>query len=274
MDGIYKRTWAPAGEPQAFVLLVHGYAEHCGRYGAIAGRLAAAGLQVDAFDLPGHGRSGGRRGYIHSFEKLVDTLKLQLVAARNRAGDRPLFLLAHSMGGLVAVHALIRQPDGLRGAVLSSPLLAVPEDVPAWKLWASDWLGRYLPGFPVERLESTAIARDPAVVAAYRADPLVYHGALKARTGLELLRAIRQATAHFSQIKLPLLVLHGTGDRIAPFSGSERIYREAGSKDRTCYWEQGGYHELLNDVNRAAAEDAILHWIRERIPPQGREGAE
>lgn len=265
MATLYTREWKPTGAPRAFLLLVHGYAEHAGRYARFAGRLSESGIHILAYDHPGHGHSDGKRGEVGSFTSLVDDLQGQVEGAARVAGDRPLFLMGHSMGGLVSANYLATRPHALAGAIISSPLLALPESVPAWKLGAADWLGRWLPWLPVEALDASAISRDAAEVSAYRSDPLVYHGRINARTGAALVSGIRATTAVLPAIALPLLVLHGTADGLAPFSGGARLYREAGAADKTCHWEEGGYHELLNDRGGAAVHSRIAAWLDAHI---------
>lgn len=264
MESLHTQEWMPAAEPRAALLLVHGYAEHCGRYARLATALADAGIHVFGYDHRGHGRSGGKRGYVASFDTLVADLAKQVARVAQAAGEQPFFLLGHSMGGLVAANFLATRPNGLAGAVISSPLLALPQ-VPAWKLRASGWMSRWTPWLPVERLDGTAISRDAAEVEAYQSDPLVYHGPIRARTGTELLGGIRATAALLPRIQVPLLVFHGAADRLAPFAGGERLYAEAGSAHRTHYWEDGGYHELFNDVNRDAATAALIEWLEARL---------
>ena len=271
MEKLYTREWKPAGSPRAFLLLVHGYAEHVGRYARFAGQLSEAGIHVLGYDHRGHGLSPGKRGEVADFSGLVDDLEGQVEAAACAVGELPLFLMGHSMGGLVSANFLATRPHSLAGAIISSPLLAIPEGVPAWKLGAADWLGRWLPWLPVENLDAAGISRDAAEVAAYRSDPLVYHGRINARTGAALVSGIRATTAAVPRITLPILVLHGTADGLAPFAGGERLYAGAGSTDKTCLWEDGGYHELLNDLNRTAAETAIMAWLDSQVAGAGPE---
>jgi len=264
MDALHTQEWIPVVDVRACMLIVHGYAEHGGRYAALAQRLTDEGIHVFTYDQKGHGGSGGKRGYIPSFEALVTDLAGQLVRVVKQADGRPVFLLGHSMGGLVAANFLATRPNDLAGAVISSPLLVIPK-VPAWKLRASGWLSRMLPWLPVERIDPTTIARDADVVAAYQSDPLVYHGPIAARTGAELLKGIRATAQVLPRIQLPLLVLHGTADQLAPFAGGERLHKEAGSASRSHYWEEGGFHELLNDQGREAAFAAILDWLEKQL---------
>ena len=187
--------WPPGdgtAPPRATIALVHGLAEHAGRYAALATRLNAAGIEVLAIDLRGHGQSPGKRAWVERFDGyLIDADALVAEAARD---DTPLFLMGHSMGGAVAaLYAIERVPArgyALAGLVLSSPALAPGRDVPRWMLAMSRIISRIWPTFPAIRIDAALLSRDPAIVAANRADPLVHHGAVPARTGAEILDAM------------------------------------------------------------------------------------
>ena len=180
METLFAREWQPHGPTAGGLVLVHGYAEHSGRYEALAAALNNLGIHVFAHDHRGHGRSPGPRGEIRDFPRLVADLHGQAGHAARVCAGKPLFLLGHSMGGLVALHYLASDTCRVAGAILSSPLLALTEDVPAWKIRSAHWLGRFAPWLPVERLDASAISRDPDAVRTYETDPLIYHGAIRA----------------------------------------------------------------------------------------------
>lgn len=266
MSSLYRRHWDAAGRPRAQVLVVHGYAEHSGRYDTTAGVLNAAGFEVHAYDHQGHGKSPGTRGRIDDVAQLVQDLAIEVDWVRDRADGVPVFLLAHSMGGLVAVHYLSEHSDRVDGAVISSPLLAVPGSVPQWKRRLSGLLSAVVPGLPVEKLNSAMISRDPEAVRAYDADPLVYHRPICARTGAQLMAAIETAQPRLSAITCPLLVLHGTADGLAPFNGGKHLFESAGSPDKSPHWDDGGYHELFNDTRKDATRRAVVAWLNRHLP--------
>lgn len=264
MTECYIDDWKPIGPTRAHVLIVHGYGEHGGRYADFATTLTGTGFHVHRFDHVGHGKSPGKRGYVDSFEALVTELAAQVERMVGQAEGKPCFLFAHSMGGLIATNYLTRGHGGLTGAVISSPLLAVPEGVSPLLLRLAGFLGRWLPWLPVDRLDSSSISRVPEAVAAYDTDPMVYHGPIRARTGAQLTAAIAETTTRFSAITLPLLVLHGTDDGLAPVSGSRRLVAEAGSEDVSSFFQEGGYHELLNDLGAEEVVQHVLAWLEER----------
>jgi alpha-beta hydrolase superfamily lysophospholipase len=262
MPALYSRAWPPVGKTTAHLIIVHGYAEHCGRYAALARAMNEVGVHVHAWDHRGHGESPGRPGRIERLDALVADLGSLAERVETEADGRPVFVLGHSMGGLILAHYLATTPLAIRGAIFSSPLLAIPGHVSPLLLRISRWLGRIAPGLPVERLDSRGIAQDPAVVQAYDHDPRIYHGAVRARTGAELVRAIQALEGMLPRITVPFLLFHGTADRIAPLAGSERLFLEGGSTDKEFFRVEGGYHELLNDSGREEVIRKILDWLR------------
>lgn len=258
---LFSRSWPPEQSPVAHLIIVHGYAEHSGRYEALARKLNDAGLHVHACDFRGHGQSPGKRGQIKGFATLVADLRRFVERTRDRVGGRPLFILGHSMGGLITAHYLAGESTGIRGAIFSSPLMAIPDHVSPFLLRISRLLSLVAPGLPVDRLDSKGIARDPEVVHAYDSDLLVYHGPIRARTGAELAHAIQALPGLLPRITLPLLAFHGTADPVAPPSGSQLLTKCAGSTDKECFYVEGGFHELLNDTGREEVIQKILAWI-------------
>ncbi|MBR7963611.1 lysophospholipase [Burkholderia vietnamiensis] len=272
-DGLELASYRwPAGDgtlpPRATIALVHGLAEHAGRYAALAARLNAAGIDVLAIDLRGHGQSPGKRAWVERFDDyLNDADALVAEAAR---GNTPLFLMGHSMGGAIAaLYAIERVPapgHALAGLVLSSPALAPGHDVPRWMLAMSRFISRVWPTFPAIRIDAALLSRDPAVVAANRADPLVHHGAVPARTGAEILDAMARIERGRGTLRVPVLVYHGTDDKLTEPDGSRAFGAHVGSPDRTLTIFEGGFHETMNDLERDRVIDALIAWILARVP--------
>ena len=261
MSILYTRDWTPATAPRGHVLIVHGYGEHVGRYDTFAEELNGLGLHVHGYDHRGHGQSPGKRGYVVDFAVLVDDLASQLRVLRGLAGDLPIFVFAHSMGGLIAGSYFTGEHTGVSGVIFSSPLLAIPDNVSPLLIRMAGVLGALAPWLPVDRVDSRSISRIPAEVITYDDDPLVYHGAIRARTGSQLTAAIAAIETRFSAITVPFLVIHGNGDLLAPPSGSQRLYEEAGSADKHRFVMDGGYHELLRDED----SDQIRRIVFEQL---------
>ncbi|AOJ68115.1 hydrolase [Burkholderia sp. MSMB2042] len=268
----YRWPAAPGfAAPRASVALVHGLAEHAGRYQALAERLSAAGIEVVAIDLRGHGHSPGERAWIERFDQYLQDADA-LVASAARDGT-PLFLMGHSMGGAIAaLYAVERAPArraGFAGLILSSPALAPGRDVPKWMLAMSRFISRVWPRFPAIKIDAALLSRDPAVVAANRADPLVHHGSVPARTGAEILDAMRRIEGGRAALRVPVLVYHGTADKLTEPDGSRDFGRHVGSPDRTLTLYEGNYHETMNDLERERVIGALIDWILARAPAHG-----
>ncbi|ABX15931.1 alpha/beta hydrolase [Burkholderia multivorans] len=259
---------ARATAPRATVALLHGLAEHAGRYAPLAARLNAAGIDLLAIDLRGHGRSPGKRAWVARFDEYLDDADA-LVAEAARAST-PLFLMGHSMGGAIAaLYAIERAPARgrtLAGLVLSSPALAPGRDVPRWMLALSRVISRVWPTFPAIRIDAALLSRDANVVVANRADPLVHHGPVPARTGAEILDAMARIERGRDTLRVPVLVYHGTADKLTEPDGSRAFGARVGSADRTLTLYEGGFHETMNDIERERVIDALIGWIDARVP--------
>ncbi|HEV3424375.1 MAG TPA: alpha/beta hydrolase [Paraburkholderia sp.] len=263
--------WPASGARRATVALLHGLAEHAGRYAALAERLNAAGIELIAVDLRGHGRAPGTRTRIERFDDyLLDAEALLGVAAKNDTScrDVPLFLLGHSMGGAIAALYAIERLAGsgylLAGLILSSPALVPGRDVPRWMLTMSQIISRVWPGFPAMKIDAALLSRNPAVVEANRNDPLVHHGSVPARTGAEILLAMERIERGRAGLRVPLLVYHGTADKLTEPDGSRAFGQHAGSPDKTLALHEAGYHETMNDLDREQVIGELIAWIQAR----------
>ncbi len=266
-DGLrlLQRRWQPAGEPRAEVLLVHGFVEHGGRYAPTAEALGRRGYAVTAADLRGHGKSDGPRCMVRRFQEYVDDLDMQFVRAVRQSSGKPLFVLGHSLGGLIAVSWCIRRQPELRGMVLSGPALQVRQDLFPW-LRRMAGLGSLLfPRLRLLRMGGRNISRDPAIVAQFRDDPLVFHGRFPVRSGAEILRAGNWAQAHFEQVRTPLLILHGGADRVAAVDASRDLFQRAEAADKTLHVYPELYHEVLNEPEKEQVRDDLIRWFDVRV---------
>jgi alpha-beta hydrolase superfamily lysophospholipase len=254
------RHWAPAGEPWAFVLLVHGVAEHSGRYEHVGDHLAGAGLDVTAYDLRGFGASGGQRAFVQSWAVVHDDLEAQLAAVRLRAGKQPVVIYGHSMGGLIALgHALTdgSKPDAL---VLSAP--GIEATIPAWKRAIARILSRVAPTTQLKNgLDGAVLSRDPAVSLAYFADPLNCH-TTTARLAALAFGEQDRVRSRLEDLSVPALVIHGGADRLVPTASSERLASVPGVTRRT-YPDHR--HELHNEPDGEAVLDDVIAWLRGRV---------
>jgi alpha-beta hydrolase superfamily lysophospholipase len=263
-DGVplLLRRWPAVGEASASVLIVHGLGEHSGRYERTGTLLAATGLDVAAIDLQGFGGSGGRRAFISRWDTWLDDVEDRLAGLRAEGGGRPVVLLGHSMGALVALlYALSERPrpDLL---ILSAPALVA--DLPAWKKTMVRLLGRVAPTVSVANgLDGGLLSRDPAVGVDYVADPLNHHRTTTA-LGRQLLLAQERALAGLGRLGVPTLVIHGGLDRLVPTASSEVLASRAGV-ERRVYPDLR--HETLNEPEGPQVAADIAVWIAARIGP-------
>jgi acylglycerol lipase len=269
-DGIdlHLHRWQAAAtfsKPLARIALVHGLAEHARRYDAFALRLNAAGIELIAADLRGHGKSPGERVWIKSFDDyLLDTDALLNAADTIAPLKIPLFLMGHSMGGAIAaLYAAERLPESgrkLAGLILSSAALKPPADAPRWKLKLGGLISRLMPHFPALTIDPATLSRAHGVVEANRRDPLVHHRPIPARTAAQIVAAMRRIAARRTSIDLPLFVFHGTIDALTNPDGSREFEANTGSADTTLLILEGSYHETLNDLDRDRVIKALIDW--------------
>ncbi len=259
-SGQYWQGWS-VPDPAGVVVLVHGAHEHGGRYAHVAERLGTAGYASYAPDHPGHGRSPGRRGDIRGLDAAVEGVAQTVGAAGDRHPGVPVFVYGHSLGGLVALQYLTGTPHGrVAGGVVSAPALDTSAATPVQRVVAP-LLSRLAPGLGVLTLDAETVSRDPAVVAAYRADPLVHTGRMVARTGSEIMLGAAAMPARLRGLTLPLLVLHGGEDRLMPPSASEVVRQHAGSPDLTVRIWDGLYHEPHNEPEKEQVLDDVVAWL-------------
>jgi acylglycerol lipase len=269
---LYWQAWEPDGEARAPVVIVHGAAEHGGRYAYVAERLATDGYAAYALDHRGHGRSDGPRAMIDRLDLLVADLGLLVARVAEEHAPRRPFLVGHSLGGAVALTYAIRHGDDLAGLAVSGPAVAT-EAVPAALKGMTSVLSKIAPRLPVFKIEDDAISRDPEVVRAYQRDPLNYDGKLPARTLSEIMRSMDSTALRVRDLHTPLLLQHGSEDRLCPPEGSRMVYEAAGSADKTLKIYDGLYHEIFNEPERAAVVDDLVAWIVEHTPARDEEPA-
>jgi len=257
---LFTRQWPVAGA-RAAILLVHGVAEHSGRYAHVAAYLNGQGYAVYALDLRGHGRSPGPRAYVGRYDLYLDDLLAYFQQVAAEEPGRPIFILGHSMGGLLALVFTARRQSSLAGMITSGAPVALGEVTPGWLQAVSGVLARIAPRLPVVRLSAADISRDPAVRAAYDRDPLNYRGWLSARQGVELIALADEARAGLPGITIPCLCLHGSADAIAPPASLEIIAREIGATDKTIRCYEGFYHEVFNEPGKEAVLADVGAWL-------------
>ena len=267
-DGLELQVyeWPAVGAPRAHLLLVHGIAEHSGRYRHVARQLATAGITTHAYDQRGFGGSGGHRAYVDRWSQYHDDLEDRLAEVRSAADGLPVVLYGHSMGGLIALGYTLAEParplpDLL---VLSAP--AIEAAVPGWKRRLADILGRTVPRFAIANtFPRGGLSSDPAVEAEYLADPRAVHRTTT-RLGVSLFREqdrVKSALAGGGPLPVTTYVLHGADDPIVP-EGASRSLEGRANVTRRVY--RGLHHETHNEPNGAAVIDDTIAWIRGELP--------
>lgn len=256
--------WVPEGHPRAVLLLVHGLAEHSGRYGNLVNHFLPLGYAVYGVDHIGHGRSHGARVFVERFQDFLAPLDTLFGIVRERHPGVPMFVAGHSMGGLIAATWLPQNQDALAGAVLSGPSVKVPDNISTAVILVGRMLSRLIPGAGVVGLDARGVSRDPAVVQAYLDDPLVYKGRITARLGAELLQAMQRIGTEARRIRLPILILQGGADRLVDPMGARILYGLTSSQDKTLKVYDGLYHELYNEPERGQVLEDVGAWLAAR----------
>jgi alpha-beta hydrolase superfamily lysophospholipase len=251
-DERFFRDW-PAADPKAAVALLHGLAEHSGRYEHAAARLNAAGYTVMAVDIRGHGRSAGWPGEVGGPDDWIADTKALLERTRAAAGERPVFLMGHSLGALIAAVYVARTGgDGLRGLVLSSLAVLAGQELLA-SMGDPDGQG----------IASTALSRDEAVQRAYDEDPLVFADHVPPESTAASLEAAIETNQAAATITLPVLMYHGADDGIADPDGAREFFEELGSPDKRWQLYEGLRHETMNEPEQDRVQGDVVAWLDE-----------
>jgi acylglycerol lipase len=263
--GIHHQCWLPDGPARAVLLLVHGLAEHSGRYANLVRHFVPLGYAVYGLDHVGHGKSDGRRAFVRRFEDFLLPLETYSGMVRRAHPGLPVFLVGHSMGGLIGAAYLLDHQDEFRGAVLSGPSVRIPDNISPAIIFAGKVLSRLLPGAGILALDPRGVSRDPAVVKAYVEDPLVHTGKTTARLGAELLKAMQRVMAQANRIRLPLLILQGGADRLVDPRGARMLHELAGSSDKVLRVYEGLYHEVYNEPEHKQVLADVEAWLDRQL---------
>lgn len=270
---LFRRSVTPTGAQtvRARLAILPGYGEHCGRYERFMQWMAGRGVACHGMDFRGHGRSGGRRGFVNRWEEFLEDAGafLRLDDLRTGDGRPPLFVLGHSHGGLVLARAVIDEvigPAGVAGCVLSSPFFANGQRVPAWKHWLARALDPVCPWARVRSgLSQDMMSSDPELTAESRADPLLLRCATP-RFYLRMVAAQAETVRRAGEFRLPLLTLGGEADPLSDLSAIRAFRDRAGSRDKALHFYPGLRHELLREARREAVFADILAWIEKHLP--------
>lgn len=259
-----SHTWRTKGKPKAVVMIVHGIAEHMGRYDHVAHHLSRQGYLVASYDQRGHGKSGGDPAYIGDWDEYLDDLKVWHKYLQGQHPNLPFFFFSHSLGGLVVFHYLVRDEPDIDGAVFSAPALKVSDEVSPLLQKVAPLLARFFPRFKATRLNVQHISKDQQVVDDYINDPLVYSGGICAKTGAVVLAATKRVAELFPRFEVPFLVMHGSEDKLTDPKVSRAFYEEASSTDKKHIEFKGLYHELVNEPEKQKVLKEMTSWFNDR----------
>jgi alpha-beta hydrolase superfamily lysophospholipase len=267
---LHWQAWLPAIRPRAVLVVSHGLCDHGGRYAAVAQRLAQDGIATYALDHRGHGRSNGPRANISRIAYTAADLDGFLGLVANEHPEAPRFLCGHSMGCLVSLECVLRHSPALTGLVLGAPTVDVSA-APAMFLRIAAMLSRVAPSVGIIKVYGRP-SGDAATDEAVASDPLLHRGRAPARTIAELLLSIESLPARLPRIQLPLLVQHGTDDKLVPPGAASLVYHAASSTDKLLKFYDGVGHDIFNVPEGHAAREDLVNWINARAasPPDTR----
>jgi alpha-beta hydrolase superfamily lysophospholipase len=262
---IYTQAWLPDDKPHAIMLIVHGLGEHSGRYANYVNYFVPRGYALYGFDTRGHGRSSGARGHVDRFDRYVDDVDRRAAQARSDWPGTPLFVLAHSLGSLMGLSYARQYPDRLSGLIVTGTALQDALELPPWKRSLATALSRVTPSLKMNNgIALSGLSRDPAVIAAYEADPLTHPWASpRLATEAEVVRAqIRQGAAMW---RVPTLMLHGGADPICLPEGARLFAAQTppGTVEYRSY--PGFYHEIHNEPEKEQVFSDIEAWLQSRL---------
>ncbi len=260
---IHGHHW-PVEQAKAVVAFVHGMGEHGARYAPIAKAFAEAEMASMAYDRRGHGRSEGKRGHTISFVAFIEEIKNLISKAKEAYPGLPVFLYGHSMGGNLVLNYLKDEAIEVDGVIASAPWIDLAFKPSPIKLQMGKLVRSLLPGVSMKNdLDPAHISRDPAEVQAYINDPLV-HDQITPNTGVFMLNKAEELQAYSGAIKVPLLIMHGTADKVISFDAAKAFSERVSGSVSFKSWE-GGYHEIHHDPNKAEVIAFAKDWLLEQL---------
>jgi len=257
----------PASFAKAVVVLVHGNSEHMGRYAHVVSALTARGFTVFNHDHRGHGKSAGVRGDVEDFGFFISDLRKLVELAREQNPDLPLFMVAHSLGGLIALTYALENESTLSGLVLMSPALEFGADVSPLLKRLAGVIARAAPLLPItpsNKQPDSVLSRDPEIQRLFDADPLCYSGDVRARYGFELLKAAERVRNRGRKLQLPVLLEYGTDDRLVNPRASKALFERLTTPDKTLLEWKDARHELFNELEKVEVIESVVAWLEAR----------
>ncbi|RLG55266.1 MAG: alpha/beta hydrolase [Candidatus Hydrothermarchaeota archaeon] len=261
---IYYRFWK-AYKPKDVIVGVHGLAEHGGRYGHIGRFFASKGYSFYIADNRGHGKSSGERGYIDKFYDFIEDLDNFITKVLSWEKREQIILFGHSMGGLIALYYTLKFPEKVKAIIVSGPSLLPGESLKSWTITILKIISIIYPKYkPNIRVDPTLLTHDEEVVKEYVEDPLVFKE-FTIRLGVEILKAGEYVLKNAHKIKKPILILHGSEDKIVSPDSSRIFFEKCGSEIKELKIYDGLYHEILNEENKEEILNYIVNWLDKTI---------
>ncbi len=263
-DGITLQTyaWMPVGTTRAVVVLTHGHGEYASKYEHVGQALSSAGIAVVAYDLRGHGRSGGPRGHSPKYEALLSDLQRVMGRAEGLVPDAPRFLYGHSFGGQITLEYVLQRRPLVSGVIVSGPWLRLTYAPPPWRMTLARGLAGLWPTFTQDTGLDKAVpmTHDTELLAAYP-DPHLAHAKMTARLGMDAITAGEDILRRANEISTPLLVLHGELDGVFDPDVSRQLFERVATHDKALCVYPGMFHEIHNEVDRAQVIKDVITWI-------------
>lgn len=250
--------------PKASLLINHGFAEHLGRYDYITQRLNKAGYSVYRYDLRGHGRSGKTKGHIDSYKEFLEDCK-EMIEVMKANDEKNIFMLGHSMGGLITFLYGIEFPNTLKGQIFSGAAVGELPAAKGYKSHVFQLANKLFTNKMIKNPVSNDICSDPQVVKDYLDDPLVLEEATLNFYVEFLVKATRYASENKVKYKYPCFITHGEEDKIVPKEISESLYTSISSSDKEIKIYEKLYHEILNEKAKDMIIDDMISWLDRRI---------
>jgi alpha-beta hydrolase superfamily lysophospholipase len=261
---LYYQSWQPEKPSQAVVILVHGLGGHSGVFQNVVEYLVPQGYEVYAFDLRGHGRSSGQRGHIKEWAEFREDLRLFLRFVRSQRTSCPMILWGHSLGGTIVLDYVLRSPNEVQGLIVTAPALGKVSISPI-KLTIGRLLSRIVPRFSLKLgIHNSLGSRDPQIVESYLLDPL-RHEYGSARLATEYFSTVRWIHIHASELHIPLLIMHGSSDRVTLPEGSRAFFQQVIFSDKEHREYPGNYHDLYVDSDYKAVFSDLEDWLERHL---------
>jgi len=254
---------SPGEETKAVIILVHGIGDHIQRYNYLADLFKKEGIGFAGVDLPGHGRSDGRRGHIKNYSLIRETIDILLSSCNKTFPGIPIFIYGHSLGGGIVLDYLLHRNPKVKGAIVTSPWLRLSLEPARFKIFMVSVLKYLIPGLTQPTgLNESHLSSDKSIVEKYKIDPLV-HGKASISLLHGAMSSAKYSLAHASELKVPTLMLHGSDDMICSPEGSKEFAGKTEMAELKI-WD-GGYHELHNEPFKDEVVAYILGWINRKI---------